>query len=133
MLLKVALTATLAAALVLAPATLAHDVEFEADSVVLANDELVAENAVAGRDLLARKVVSKKKFVVAKTPSRPTKAKKPAQITPKNGNNGDEGNEGNEGNEGTVQVACCSPSISYVLGGVVNNGSRTILYFVNMR
>jgi hypothetical protein len=109
MLFKVALTATLAAALVLAPATLAHDVEFEVDSVVLANDELVAENAVAGRGLLARKVVSKKKYVVAKTPSRPTNAKKPAQITPKNGNNGDEGNEGNEGNEGTVQVACCSP------------------------
>jgi hypothetical protein len=58
---KVILSATLAAAFVLAPATLAHDVDVEVDGVALADDELVGEDPVAGRDLLARKVVAKKK------------------------------------------------------------------------
>jgi hypothetical protein len=106
MLSKVALSATLAAALVLAPASLAHEIEFEDTGIALAGDDFVAEDAAVGRGLLARKVVAKKKVVIAKkakTPKNHTKAK-PAPVHPKKDISGD---EGDEGNEGTVQVACC--------------------------
>jgi hypothetical protein len=103
MLSKVALSATLAAALVLAPDSLAHEMEFEDTGMALAGDDFVAEDAALGRDLLARKVVAKKKVVIAKKAKKPknhTKAK-PAPVHPKKDISGD------EGNEGTVQVACC--------------------------
>jgi hypothetical protein len=106
MLSKVALSATLAAAFVLAPASLAHEMELEDNSMALAGDELVAEDPALGRDLLASKVVAKKKVVIAKKakkakkPKRGTKAK-PAAVHPKKDTSGD------EGDEGTVQVACC--------------------------
>jgi hypothetical protein len=103
MLSKVALSATLAAALVLAPASLAHEIEFEDNGMALAGDELVAEDPGFGRDLLASEVVAKKKVVIAKKakkPKRGTKAK-PAPVHPKKDTSGD------EGDEGTVKVACC--------------------------
>jgi hypothetical protein len=76
---KVALSATIATALVLAPATLAK----EADDVMLVDEE-----AVAGRDLLLYKKIKKTK-----------KAKKPKKVyTPVyNHDQGDEGDEGDEG------------------------------------
>jgi hypothetical protein len=85
MLSKVALSATLAAALVLTPASLAHNVDIEVDTLALP-DELVAEDAVAGRDLLLRKTKRKAK-----------KAKKIGKVRPpriKSINSGDEGDEG---------------------------------------
>jgi ribosomal protein L21 len=89
---KVALTATLAATLVLAPAALA--LEVEVDDVTL-----VDEDAAAGRDLLLSKTVSKKKFV---TVTKPKKGKKvaAAKVARKKDIAGNEGDEGNEGNEG---------------------------------
>jgi hypothetical protein len=73
---KVALSATIATALVLAPATLAK----EADDVMLVDEE-----AVAGRDLLAYKKIKKAK--------KPKKVYKPYY-------NHDQGDEGDEGDEG---------------------------------
>jgi hypothetical protein len=86
---KVALTATLAATLVLAPAALAN--EAEVDDVML-----IDEDAAAGRDLLLKKVVKKTKKVVVKKP----KNVKKVEVHKKKSIAGDEGNEGNEGNEG---------------------------------
>jgi hypothetical protein len=56
MLSKVVLSATFAATLVLTPAVLANnDVDLEVDGVALVDDGFVAEDAIAGRDLLGRK------------------------------------------------------------------------------
>jgi hypothetical protein len=88
---KVALTATLAAALVLAPAALANEVEV--DGVML-----VDEDAAAGRDLLLSKTVTKRKHVTATKPKRV----RAATVPQKTDIAGDEGDEGNEGNEGVL-------------------------------
>jgi hypothetical protein len=104
---KLALTATLATTLVLAPAALAREVEV--DDVTL-----VDEDAAAGRDLLLSKTVSKKKSV---TVTKPKKGKKvaAAKVPRKNDIAGDEGDEGDEGNEG-VFLGTLAPVYSCALG-----------------
>jgi hypothetical protein len=107
MLSKVVLSATFAATLVLTPAVLANnDVDLEVGGVALVDDGFVAEDAIAGRDLLGRKKhrspqAYRKRKSARKTNPKPTpKHTVKPPIHPPVKTHGDEGDEGEEGDEG---------------------------------
>jgi hypothetical protein len=65
MMYKVVLSASMAAAIVLTPATMARDWNIGTEEMVLADDGLIGDDVVTIRDLPASKVVSNEKELVA--------------------------------------------------------------------
>jgi hypothetical protein len=83
----VVLSAAMAAALVLTPATMARDLNIGTEDMVHADYGLTGDDVV-GRDLLASKVVSKKVVVRSGQTTVANTASPPVSPTPKNGDEG---------------------------------------------
>jgi hypothetical protein len=98
MMYKVVLSASMAAALVMTPAAMARDVETGTEDMVLADD------AVAGRDLLASKSASKVKKETGSKWKRHARGRKESYGTVPTPNYGDQGYDGDEGDQGTPVV-----------------------------